>query len=164
MLYGMNSYRDEKFGKFRNVQDVSKVHASTLNRKKPTSCSRIFIQIAEFFLSLYSFCLGFHYPACPTLFLVMFFRRRGMECDSTCNVVKGIFAHVSKRCLSSCAMVFSSASLYVFSSIMPRTFSTMLRSGELANQSGFSIKFGKFRLHQFWVEWSSISHERRLLV
>ena len=77
-----------------------------------------------------------------------------MESDSSCNIFKGILAHASERGLLSCAMVFGSGSLYVFSSIIPQRFSTGLRSGELAGQSGFSIKFGKFRLHQFWVDFA----------
>ena len=107
-----------------------------------------------FFKSLHNFCSGFQYPACPPLFLITFFRRRGMECDSSCNVVKGILAHASERRLLSCAMVFGSGSLYVFSSMIPQRFSTGLRSRELAGQSGFLIKFGKFRLHQFWVDFT----------
>ena len=67
-----------------------------------------------------------------------------MACDSSCNVVKEILAHASERRLLSCAMVFGSGSLYVFSSIIPHRFSTGLTSGELAGQPGFSIKSVSF--------------------
>ena len=114
----------------------------------------------------YNFCMKFlkdvycftefiysesQYSACPTLFVIAFRSRCGMEWGKSCSGESRIFFQPCLSRLFRSFMVSGVGSLLTTSSIMLQKFSTGLISGEFRGQQVFSIKFGRVLLHHAWV-------------